>query len=247
MKSLIICNLQAILQISFFILSGVFTPFAMADEITKPKEDKDDGTVKKKEEKLKDEKTNKPEEGKKLLLQNGINGYKGCEDGCFFVDHPPAKRRDRLELETKKNFVAGLSVKFDLSSTNLSDPDDIDSATLILYAMRQSRSGGKARIQLRTGQWIQSDGHAKIKTMIGEDITYADFKDYRKDKKHKINPPIAIKIDISKAVRIWIKDPKSNHGIVMTPAKSVDIFFHSIKVRNPDYRPALEIQLKKPK
>jgi len=232
---------KLMLRYLIIILTGfVFLNLSAEDDV-KVKKEKESSVEKKKEI---DEKKTKSGTGKIILLQNGINGYQGCTDGCFFVDHPPAKRRDRLELETKKNFKAGFSVKFDITSAKLPAPDQIESATMILYAMRQSRSKGKGRIQYRTGDWTQSEGHKKIKSLIGEEITIFTFKDYRKGKGPKIIPPVPVRINITAAVRKWIKNPKTNHGIVMTPASSVDVFFHSTQARKPEFRPTLEIQLK---
>ena len=186
-----------------------------------------------------------PSGAKTAVLHHGEAGYSGCVDTYVDKNKPNHGRDDRLTLESdgKGEVLMAVLVAFKGLEGKVPPAAKVHKATLTLYCMRQSMSGGTVRVLMLNGKWQPSITYEAAEGLAGNLVSELSVGNYRKPGETNIDQPKPVTIDVTRAVKNWVPDRHVNHGVILLPAKNdpCDVRFVPSEDKRAQYRPRLEI------
>jgi len=213
-----------------------------------------------------------PADGRWLRFQQGVDGYEGCRDVTVRrhaeTKSPTGTDGQMDDLETwlwaggQREF-SEFYIRFDLSHSGLPAGAKIKRVRLVLFGSRQNNvdADGKLcryQVGIVPQPWNQSMTFATRPSQPGwlaeEHPTPAPALQgiwpYLGGRQ-RIRPPKPVVIDLtplSDEVQRWLDDPKSNHGLVFSPAfgRGYNMSAKSSRCPIATLRPRLEIEIGSP-
>jgi len=213
-----------------------------------------------------------PTGGNVFRFQQGVAGYDGCADATV-RRHADRKNADGSDGDVTdlENWVlrggegefSEFYIRFDLSKAKIPRGAEVKRVTLRLYGNRQNGVKSDEDPTFYVAGVMRREWGSKMtfKTrppspgwFVGKDPRpKPDIKGKWPylGGRQTVYPPKPIDVDLTalKAhVRRWLADPKSNHGLVFSPAfgsKDYNISFQSSRCGVATLRPRLEIEIGK--
>jgi hypothetical protein len=188
-----------------------------------------------------------------ITIQQGLRGYRGCEDTFIGSQSPQANHEDEQQLELRAPELSAPLIRFDLSL--LEPSSEIISATLHLYAVA---GGGEPIVnaslypllrpwQVDQATWLEaSTGEMWASpgaNAAGED---RDVAPHAQAGVYQANTWYTF--EVTALVQNWVQDPGRNHGVVLHGTAQADKRYQFAASELPwpsEHRPKLIIQYRR--
>jgi len=211
-------------------------------------------------------------DGRWLRFQQGVDGYDGCRDVTVRrhaeTKSPTGTDGEMDDLETwlwaggQREF-SEFYIRFDLSRSDLPAGAKVERVRLVLFGTRQNNvdaEGRLCRYQVGTvrGLWDELMTFATRPPQPGwlaeenPTLTHALQGTWPYlGGRQVIRPPKPVVIDLTllkDEVQRWLDDPKTNHGLVISPAfgRNYNMSAKSSRCSIVTLRPRLEIEMESP-